>query len=174
MATLITRMRVVIADPAGASQAFSDDDIQHAFDERRTDVFEAQLAPSPTTVVGPVVSYLDYFAPRAPWEDDLVLKDGKNAVITPSVSDNLVGHWTFATNQVPPIFITGKFYDLYGSAATLLDEWVAKVALEFDFASDNQTFDRTGKREGLSLLAATYRRRAQQPGKRPDWRAIYW
>lgn len=174
MAALISRARILISDPAGASQVFADDAIQDLFDERRTEVFEAQLAPAPTTVIGPVVSYLDYMAPRGCWEDSVVLKDGLNAVITPVTSDLIRGHWTFSANQVPPVFITGNYYDLYGTAVSLLEVWQAIVALEFDFAVDNQTFDRTGKRQGLAALAESYRRRAIPPGKRPDWRAIYW
>ena len=175
MATLITRMRTQIGDPAGASQVFTDDELQDFLDERRFDVDEAQLVPYPTTIVGPVVSYFDYYSPhKGTWEENEVLKDGANAVITPATADRISGHWTFSVNQVPPVFITGRIFDLYGSCYSACTAWAAKVALEFDCASDNQTFDRTGKREGLLALAREFARRAVPPGRRPEWRAIYW
>lgn len=174
MANMILRLRRAIGDPAGASQVFAENDLQDFLDERRMEVFEVQLVPSPTTVVGLVVSYLDYTAPRGQWEEDVVLKDGTNAVLAPASSDYVRGHWTFAANQLPPVFLTGKYYDLYGSAVSALEAWIGKVALEFDFTADQQGFRRSQKREGLQALADSYRRRAMLPGKRPDWRAIYW
>jgi len=178
MATLITRLRLLIGDPVIAgtppTSVFSDDELQDFLDARRTEVLEAQILPRPTGVTGPMVSYLDYFAPRGPWEDGVVLKDAAQYAITPATSDLIRGHWTFAANQVPPVYITGNFYDLYGSAASALEAWIGKVTLEFDFSTDKQTFTRTGKRAGLAQLAEVYWRRAVQPGKRPEWRGSYW
>lgn len=182
MAALITRLRLLIGDPlvtvAGTppsmTSVFTDAELQDFLDSRRTEVLEAQVLPRPTGVQGPMVSYRDYFAPRGMWEDSVILKDAAQYAITPATSDLIRGHWTFAANQVPPVFITGNFYDLYGSAAAALDAWGAKVALEFDFGTDRQTFSRSQKREGLESLAKTYRRLAVQPGKRPEWRGAYW
>ncbi len=175
MADLITRVRGLVGDPAGASQVFADQDYQDALDQRRTDIVEVQLSFRPTMVGGgPVVQYRDYWAPFGNWEDGVLLKDASNVTVTPDSADLLHGHWTWTGGHLPPLFITGAFYDVYGSAAGLLDQWAGKVVMEFDFTADGQTFRRSQKREGLVALANTYRRFAVQPGRRPLWRSDTW
>lgn len=170
MADLITRTRLLINDPAGASQVFSDEDIQDTLDRRRMEQNECALAWRPETAPGGTVSYHDFYAPRGDWEDSAILKDRTYAVITPDTADYITGHWTFVANQVPPVFITGVTYDLAGSAYDLLDMWASKVALEFDFQTDNQQFERSQKRSALLSLAAEYARRIRPHG-RSAWRA---
>ncbi len=53
-------------------------------------------------------------------------------------------------------------YDVYGAAADLLEMWAAKVALEFDFNTDGQSFHRSQRQVALLRLAAQYRRQ-QRP-----------
>jgi hypothetical protein len=172
MADVITATRLAIGDPAGGSATFSDDEIQNALDGRRADVVECQLAWRPSTAAGGTVTYHDYFAPRGSWEDDVVLKDRTYAEITADTEDLVTGHWTFVANVIPPIFITGKTYDIPGAAYDLLTAWAAKVARDFDFATDGQDFSRSQKRTGLVALATEYARRMVPRGSlRPFWRA---
>src|SRR6266702_3543033 len=111
MANLILRMRDLINDAPGASQVWTDDQIQ---------------------------------------------------VVTPSASENIVGHWTFATNKFPPVYISGKTYDVYRSAADLLERWAAKWVLSYGFSSDGQSFQRQQAATMLQALAKTYRQK-QRP-----------
>lgn len=174
MADLITRLRTLIGDPEGDTQTFADDDLQMALDERRTDVVEAQMRVRPSFSDTSLVVYHDYFAPRPWWEDSVVLHDTHGTVLTPDTADLVAAHWTFTAGQAQPVYITGSFYDMYGSAQGVLETWAAKVAREFDFGTDQQTFDRTGKREGLLAVAREYARKARQPGARPAWRSADW
>ena len=175
MADLITHVRGLVGDPAGATQTFADLDYQDELDRRRSDVVEAELSFRPTMVGGgPVVQYEDYWAPSGNWETGPILKSAANVVLTPDVSELLHGHWTFTAGQLPPVFITGSFYDIYGAAAAILDRWYGLVALQFDFKTDNQDFALSQKRRGLAELALIYRRRAIQPGQRPPWRSSVW
>lgn len=159
MADLITRLRRLINDPAGVNQTWTDDELQDFLDAHRLDVRHARLRPEPTWT-GSGVTYTDYYADYGDWESDVVLEDASGNDLTPATSDLLTGHWTF-TDQDPPVYITGKTYDLYAAAAAVLEAWAARVALEFDFTADGASFRRSQKREALLALAAEYRRRAR-------------
>jgi hypothetical protein len=51
---------------------------------------------------------------------------------------------------------------VFAAAADLLEQWAAKVKLEFDFNVENTSFRRSQKASQLLTLAREYRRR-QQP-----------
>lgn len=163
MAELISRVRSLIGDPAGANQALSDDEVQAALDRYQTVVRYAPLVPEPTPLPGGTVEYRDYYAGTGDWEAGEVLVNAASQSLAPATSDRLTGHWTFASPGVaPPVFITGAFYDVFGAAADLLEAWAAKVKLEFDFTADGQSFSRSQKAKTLLEMAASYRRR-QRP-----------
>lgn len=162
MAGLIARTRQLIFDTA-QEQVFADSQIQDALDLRRRDVRTAALAPVPSFQTGGQTVYLDYYSDAAAWEDDVTLQSLSFADITASVvlREPLVGHWAFA--QQPDgvgVRITGKVYDLYGSAADLLEQWAAQVKLCVSFSSDGQTFRLDGQGTALLALAARYRAQA--------------
>lgn len=163
MAELISRVRELINDPAGAGQTFSDDEIQATLDRFQTVVRSALLHPEPTPLPNGTVEYRDYYALRGDWEADETLVNAAWQQLTPQTSDRLTGHWTFASpGQNPPVRITGKVYDVFAAAAQLLEAWAARVKLEFDFRTDEQSFARSQKAAHLLALAARYRRQ-QQP-----------
>lgn len=170
MADIIAALRLMIGDPSGSSAVFEDQELQDALDLRRAEVNECALAWRPQTAEGGTVTYHDYYAPRGRWEADPTLKSRSYAVLTPDTADLLTGHWTFTANQVPPIFITGVTYDLHGAAYDVLQIWAGKVALEFDFQTDNQQFERSQKRIGLIAQAQAYGR-LMAPNLRAAWRA---
>src|SRR5260221_7349684 len=135
MTALIARTRLLINDtlPAGSGQVFLDQDVQNSLDESRLDLYNQPLVPQPTFSSGTML-YLDYFAPPqlGDWEDDIVLKQYLTMVVTPSATDDIVGHWTFAQSTLPPVFITGKTYDIYRAAADLLVRLAAQWMLRFN------------------------------------------
>ena len=162
MGSLITRVRLLVSDPAGASQVFADDQIQDALDAHRTDVryleLEAVETLSPTGT-----QYLAHHDPvyGGGWEDDEVLQSGSWATLTPATSDRLVGRWTFAVSTSPPVYVTGKVYDIYAAAADVLDAWAAKEKLSFDAQADDARMSRSQKHEMLLEQARTFRRRSR-------------
>ncbi len=158
MAALLARVRILINDPAGAGQQFSDQDIQDVLDEGRQDLVNVVLQPR-VTFSGTTIQWLDYYHDLGGWEDDLVLKQWLTRIVTPALSEPIAGHWQFATSTLPPIYITGKLHDVYRAAADLLERWSARVSLDFDFTSDGQTFRRAQKAEALQKLAVAYRRK---------------
>jgi len=113
MAQLIARIRLMINDPPGGSQQFDDQQIQDTLDESRDDLrYEGEIiAPSivnnALTNNQPSTIFADYYSKYGWWEQDVVLQAYSNgaawAVVTPVVSDYIVGHWQFETN----VFTTG-------------------------------------------------------------------
>ncbi len=160
MADLISRVRLLVADPAGASQVFDDQAVQNALDRHQIVVRYAELRAEPT--FGATGLYQDYYAGMGDWEADEALYDAAYIALTPSAADRLTGHWTFEAGQLPPVYIVGKSYDMYAAAADLLEAWAAREKLNFDFDTDGQSFKRSQKAAALLALAREYRRQ-QRP-----------
>ena len=158
MASLISRVRLLINDPSSVSQQFSDQVIQDVLDESRMNVFNAALKAQPT-FSGSSITYLNYEMELGQWEDDLVLKQYLTVDVTSSLatSDNINGLWTFSTSTFPPVFLTGKTYDIYRAAAELLERWSASWVMSYSFSSDGQSFQRQQVSGMLLNLAQKYR-----------------
>jgi hypothetical protein len=162
MAELISRLRTLIGDPAGASQTFDDQTLQDYLDRRQTAVRFAPLRAEGSPRPDGTVDYLDYYADVGDWEADEALYDGSYNVLTPDAADRLTGHWAFETSREPPVCIVGKFYDVYAAAADVLEAWAAREKLSFDFEMDGQGFKRSQKVAALLQVAREYRRQ-QRP-----------
>jgi hypothetical protein len=157
MTALIDRVRLMVNDPAGDSQTFSDLEIQDFLDRTRLSIryLELEAAPDyrPSTV-----EYIEYHADRGDWEADVLLQDGTYSEITPAEMDLQVGMFRFAASQNPPVMLTGKVYDVYAAAVMVLEAWQAKVALDYNFSAAGQSFQRSQKMAQLAQLADTYRK----------------
>lgn len=156
MSSLIARVRVLINDPSGTNQIFDDPTIQDVMDESRVDVYNHLLTPKPT-FTGSTVQYLDYFSELGGWETDVVTKQFLTTTVTPSLIEPIAGHFQYAQTTLPPVFATGKMYDVYRAAADLLERWAARLVLNYDFMSDGQSFKRSQAATALQALAKTYR-----------------
>jgi hypothetical protein len=182
MANLITKVRSLINDPSGGSEVWGDQDIQDQLDRTRFDVRYEQLTPAPTILNAASTSnqagviWADYYSRYQWWEDDVVLQGVNTAtsaawiVLTPAASENFYGHWQFETavftsgtvpSQYPPVFATGKSFDVYMAAANLLEMWAPKYALSYAFTADGQSFQRQQIIDNLTKLACTYRMQAR-------------
>src|SRR5438132_4366820 len=162
MATLIARVRLLINDPASGTQQFADTDIQDVLDESRQDVYNMPLKAQPT-FTGSTISYLDYLSDIGGFEDGMVLKQYLTVTVTPSLIEPIAGHFQFAQSTFPPIYCTGKIYDVYRASADLLERWAARWTLSYTINVDGQTLHREGASTQLLNLAKTYRRK-QRPG----------
>ena len=88
-----------------------------------------------------------------------MLQDGAYHTLTPAVSDELTGHWTFnlpEPGQLPPVFITGVYYDKYRASAELLERWAALLAGNYDFSESGSSFKRSQPFEMKLALAKKY------------------
>jgi hypothetical protein len=166
MADVITRTRLLIGDlnpaPSGQTMQFLDTDVQDALDLYRTWVRNAVLRPAPTLVSNGVINYTDYFADVGNWESDVTIQDAHFSIASDmSVSDYLTGQWTWslgAPGKLPPIFITGKFYDIYASAADLLEKWASAWLRSYAANVDGTVLNRQQVAVAMRDQAAVYRK----------------
>lgn len=159
MAALISQVRTLIGDPAGASAALTDDEIQAIMDTHRQEARYLALEGQRDYEAGSLV-YKSWQAPQGQWENNAVLTDTQYLVLTPSAADYAAGRWTFATSQTG-VLLTGWSYDLYAAAVDLLEAWAAKAASEYDFSVDGASYHRSQKAVGLRALASEYRKKIQ-------------
>jgi hypothetical protein len=161
MAALITRVRDLINDPAGVSQIWTDDQIQNVMDESRFDIVNEMMVPKPTYITGQIL-FENYYTPVANWEDDYVIKQYLYNPVTPNTLEPIAGHFGFNQTTLPPLYITGKRYDIYRAAADLLERWAAKSLQQFAFSSDGQSFQPQQVVDNINKLVKLYRQK-QQP-----------
>src|SRR5215471_3956679 len=184
MSQIISRVRTMIQDLSGANQFFADQDIQDTLDETTEFIRYEPLQIAPTIVntasTGnqPSVIFIEYFSQFQWWEQDAVLQ-GNNIpsnqawkVLTPVQSDYINGHWWFedptteftsptVPGQYPPVFVTGKVYDLFRASADLLEFWGASSAASYDIMVDGQNLRRSQLMTAKIALAEVYRRKAK-------------
>jgi hypothetical protein len=160
LAELIARERLLINDLPGSEQTFSDQQIQDQLDSRRNDVRYMELRFAETISPGGAVKWTHYEAERGYWEDSVVIVDNSWTAVTPNTQDLTRGLWVFTAGKTPPLFLTGSHFDIYGSAADLLELRLAQLSEDFDFATDGTSASKSQKREGIATLIQRYR--AQQ------------
>lgn len=158
MASIISRIRILINDPPGASQQFTDQTIQDVLDDSRVDVSNQALTAYPT-YSGSTISYFDYYSSGGSWEDGYILKQYLTVTVTPSSVEPIVGHFTFAASTLPPVFITGNYHDCYRAAADLLERRAAMWTTAYNANTDGQSMSRSQVMPALLKLADSYRRK---------------
>ncbi|HET8906191.1 MAG TPA: hypothetical protein VFN11_04420 [Ktedonobacterales bacterium] len=180
MAAIITETRLLINDPAGGSQIFTDQQVQDHLDDpltARYDIRYEQLAYGPSIVnlsgqQSGTASYIwaDYYSGYSWWETDCVIQEGHYVVVTPAASDYITGHFQFeltpfvngtVPGQMPPLYITGKAYDINGAARTLWMLRAALLATAYDFTADGQSFHRSQQMAMCLKMADYYGGRAR-------------
>lgn len=161
LSSLIRRVRRMIGDKDG--DTWEDADVQDALDANQTAQRYAPLIAEETRTPGGW-AYLTFFAPDSlrNWEADVVVIDGNYGALTPTVADLINGRWTFAAQPALPVYATGATYDLYGTAADLLEAEAASVKRRFDMTdASGAGAKRSQMVDHMLTLAAGYR--AKQP-----------
>jgi hypothetical protein len=159
MLQLIKRERTLIYDQDGS--VFDDQTIQDVLDESRVDVTSEVLTPKETFTAGQIL-FLNYYASIGNWEDDLIIKQYLYNPVVPSTIEPIAGHFAFSQTTLPPLYISGKRYDIYRAAADLLERRTATQIMQFAFSSDEQSFQPQQVVDNISKLVKLYRQK-QQP-----------
>jgi hypothetical protein len=169
MEDLIGRLRLMIADPTGDGQVFSDDELQEFLDARRAEHRYRRLEPLPTIGPGGAVTYEAYHSGTvSDWEEGGTLYGPDFGAIEPETSDWRRGRWELAEHQPEPVYITGRTYDLAAAGADALETWAAKLKAEYDIRAGDQTFERSAQIRHMLTMAAALRRR--QRVRSATWR----
>jgi hypothetical protein len=178
MSDLISRVAMMIGDPNNVQ--FPQQTVQDYLDANRDDIRYEQQIIAPSIVNAASTGnqaqtiFADYYSRFPWWEQDITLQAYYNGaawvVVTPVQSDYITGHWQFETNvfqsgtapgQLPPVFATGKVYDLYAAAADLLEYWAATSTASYDISVDGQSLRRSQILVAKLKLAQTYRMHAK-------------
>lgn len=161
MADLITVVRTLVNDPSGGSAVFSDDAVQAALDNCRTDVFQWPLSGQAEMTTGGVSVYKLHASGLPHWESGEVIQGVNWATLTPTSADRIRGTWTFSAGQDPTIYATGSVYDVFGAACVLLDQWMAKLKFTvYDFSADGGSYKRSQMLETLREMRSQYAKRS--------------
>lgn len=159
MAALITLVRGLINDPAGASQAFTDDQIQASLDEYR--LYQNDNPTSLSNQAGTVIGWKSSYRY---WESDAVLVNGSSSILSALSSDPITGLWTFTANPTS-VYVSGWVYDLYASAAELLTLWAGKLTSEITkFSADGSSYEIVSLKSQKLALASLYMARSSTMG----------
>jgi hypothetical protein len=156
----------MIYDPSASfpdedpNAARSNQELQDYLDDHRVDVYYEELTPAITRPALPaVIQFKDFYHTQGSWENDVILTDATYNILTPDVSDNLVGHWSFAESINYIVRIRGKYYDLYGAAADALDSWAAELKMSFSFSLGKDQYHLKEQVENIESLSRKYRMR---------------
>jgi len=184
MSALISKVRLMIADPLSDSPYFQDQDIQDYLDANRDDIRYEGLTIAPSIVSNshtnntPQTIFADYYSKYGWWSSDVVLQGTNSSgnpwkVLTPVASELLLdmAHWQFELDvyntgtsvpgQLPPIFATGFTFDVYAASADLLEIWGASLACAYDITVDGQSLRRSQLMTAKLALAEKYRMKAK-------------
>jgi hypothetical protein len=151
----------MIDDPSGASQVFTDDQIQDALDARSDEARYYPTESRSSIAPGGATTYLTFDAPVGVWESGLELVDSSYAVLTPATTDLFIGRWTFATQPKMPVMITGTTHDLYGAAGDLLLNRATNESDSFDVGADGLSLTRNQKQANYQQRASDYHAKAR-------------
>lgn len=173
MSAIITQVSMMIGDPSNTT--FTTQQVQDALDRVRDDVRYEMLTAGPSIInpsgTGtPQYVWADYYSMFGWWETDYQLQGPNFANLTAVASEPDYGHWQFQINvftsgtapgQYPPVFITGKAYDVYWAAADLLEIWAAQLSGAYNFSIDGASFSRSLGFEQKLKAAGALRRMAR-------------
>lgn len=162
MEYIITFVRGLINDPAGVSQKFSDQDIQDRLDLMRLDLYQDCLHSGDTLTSSGTVEWHDFYHDIGFWETDYVIQriNGQDPGV-PDSAEPLIGRWHWDTNQVQPLVISGKVYNIYGVASGLLTTWIAEERSKItSWTADGTTIQRLNNMKSLTDLKKDYANRA--------------
>jgi len=161
MAGLITLVRGLINDPAGASQQFPDDEIQEQLDLTREYVLLSELTPYAQP---DGITQLKWQSPYKYWESDVVLTDPAGTALIPTSSDYKSGYFVFGATQ-SAVYATGFSYDIYAASAELLTLWAGRIEQDITkFSADGSSYEFEGIAQGKLKLASEYKAKSTRFG----------
>lgn len=156
LAALISRVRDLVGDPVTGTPQWTDDEIQATLDRHRARWLQHEL----TGTFDLSGQWLYYQVGFGNFEADAQLLGGNLAVINPNLYDIdlLSGTVTFHANNVPPVFITGWTFDIYGAAADLLEQDRASNRNVVDWMAEGVRVASGDKVKNAQVLIDDYRR----------------
>lgn len=161
---LVHQVQLLIND-AGCEN-FDENDVKSAIRERGYESRYVELVPIETRASGGAITYVTFDAPDQIgwWGKDATLYDSNYDAVTPTSDSNWrIGRWVFSTAPSRPVRILGYSYDLYATAADLLEIRGAQLSESYESLSlAHGSFSYAGKRKGPLEMAKEYRKKQRQ------------
>jgi hypothetical protein len=156
MTPLITHLRDLVFD-TGNPATFSDEKLERALDLHHHVIEQTSLSPVREVSVAGEVEWKVWYTPFRWWENGYRLQDGSWALVVPTLAEPLIGRWSFADSQAGPLYVSGRIYDMYAAAVTILDQWLAQLRNAYDFSTDGRSFSRSQQVTNLRDIRDQYR-----------------
>lgn len=158
MEFIITFVRELIGDPDDGNSQYTDQQIQDRLDLNRMDLYRDKLKSADTLTETGYIEWHDFFARLPFWETDFQIQEVDGTSKTPDVSEPLIGKFHFNDHQPTPLVISGKVYNVYGVAATLLTVWSSTLKNQISsWTADGTTISRIGRIKSFNDLSSQYR-----------------
>lgn len=155
MAYIIEFVRELINDPD--AEQFTDQQIQDRLDMKRLDLYADNLTSADTLMPNGTIEWHDFFHKIGFWETDYVIQKINGPVVTPDIAEPLNAKWHFNDNQLQPLVITGKVYNVYAVAVSLLGSWVSSLKTQISsWTADGTTVTRIGQLNNMYKLIDLY------------------
>lgn len=150
---------------AAGTTWWTDDQIEAVLDRHRRDITSEQLISDRTPVGGGSSSYITFRSRHSDLETGAgaAIRDGLGDLrgTATYTLDGTRGVITFTDDQGgTALYLTTATYDVHGAAAEVLENWSTALSLDFQFATDGQSFHREQKAHALAARAGEQRRRA--------------
>jgi len=157
MEYIITYVRELIHDPAGASQQFTDQQIQDRLDLMRLDLYRHPMCREDTTTSTGSIEWHDFKTGYQFWETDYVIQKINGPVAPPDEANPLLGRFHYDANQVQALIISGKVYNVYGVASGLVTTITGTLRNSVtSWTADGTTVQRLNQLKTLEDLAKSY------------------
>lgn len=157
MADIIAFVRELIQDDDESNYTFTDEQIQLRLDMNRLDVYGECLTAHKEMGPGNTVSWFHYSAALPMWENDYRIQNSQAVTVIPDTPEPLIGKFSFDESTPPPLFITGKVYNVYRVAATLLTSWIGSERKVIQsWTADGTTIQRAGRIRDMMTLVDQY------------------
>jgi hypothetical protein len=156
MGYIISFVRDLIGDPAGADQDYTDQQIQDRLDLNRMDISFGEIEAVFTYSTIGRSEWHDFIAPVGFWETDVYLQTSAGAIQTPDDPNYMLGRFHFDAQLTQDIlFLTGKAYNVYGAAGHLVTAQASAVRGSFNsFTADGLTVQRVTRLADLRQQAS--------------------
>lgn len=157
MSYIITFVRDLINDPAGSSQKYTDQQIQDRLDLNRLDLYISELEPQDFLTSSGSIEWHDFFSRLSFWETDYTIQTVNGTTKVPDIGEPLIGKFHFNANIVNTLVISGRVYNTYRVAATLMTMWIAEIRAQIQtWTADGTTVQRVGQVKNMEALANKY------------------
>lgn len=157
MQYIITAVRELIFDVDETDYKFTDQQIQDKLDTKRLDIYQRELNSPGTLTENGTIEWHDFFAGIGYWETDYLIQKSNGPEAEPDTAEPLIGKFFYTANQIQPLVITGKVYNIYGVAVSLLTTQVAELRGQISsWTADGTTITRIGQISDMNRLIQLY------------------